>query len=232
MAVTLKYSNGGGWVDIPFGTSVVDTVNGVGVTSGTKNIVLSATHVGALPITGGTLTGGTTAVDAIDAMLTQGTLKVNGGISCNMSIWGATVHGAVWNDYAEYRHCNEIVEPGTVLMEMGNGDLGVTVGRTAGTCVVSDTFGFSIGQNEQNETPVALAGRVLAKVSSKQKRKKLVPGAAVCSDMLGTVRTMGRIEKILHPDCILGYVSEVPTYEVWHGQNDVVVNGRIWIKLK
>jgi len=32
------------------------------------------------------------------------------------------VHGAVFNDYAEYRH-TENIEPGRCVIETGNGDL-------------------------------------------------------------------------------------------------------------
>jgi hypothetical protein len=33
------------------------------------------------------------------------------------------------------------------------------------------------------------------------------------------------------PDAIVGFVSEVPTYDTW-GSENVPVNGRIWIKIK
>ena len=32
------------------------------------------------------------------------------------------------------------------------------------------------------------------------------------------------------PDRIVGYVSEIPTYQYW-GDDNVEVNGRIWIKV-
>ena len=32
------------------------------------------------------------------------------------------------------------------------------------------------------------------------------------------------------PDRIIGHVSEIPEYETW-GENNVAVNGRIWIKI-
>ena len=41
---------------------------------------------------------------------------------------------------------------------------------------------------------------------------------------------MTQEEKINHPECIIGYVSCVPEYEVW-GEYNTKVNGRIWIKV-
>ena len=42
---------------------------------------------------------------------------------------------------------------------------------------------------------------------------------------------MTREEIITYPERIIGTVSAVPDYETW-GQNNVSVNGRIWIKVK
>jgi hypothetical protein len=42
---------------------------------------------------------------------------------------------------------------------------------------------------------------------------------------------MTRKEIREYPDCIIGYVSSIPTYEVWE-PNNTVINGRIWIKVK
>ena len=41
---------------------------------------------------------------------------------------------------------------------------------------------------------------------------------------------MTQEEKINYPECIIGYVSCVPNYEIW-GERDTKVNGRIWIKV-
>ena len=34
-----------------------------------------------------------------------------------------------------------------------------------------------------------------------------------------------------HPNCIIGYVSEIPHYEIW-GQHNTSVHNRVWIKVK
>jgi len=54
---------------------------------------------------------------------------------------------------------------------------------------------------------------------------------AVCSAPNGTVDIMSRDEIITYPDCIIGYVSEIPDYEEW-GSGNIKVDGRIWIKIK
>ena len=230
MAVVLRYSNGQSWADIPLGVTTIDTVCNVSPDAN-KNIALTATNVGAIAgVNGNKITNTNDASSTTDQ---NAALVVAGGIACAKSIWGNIVHGAVWNDYAEYRHCaDDSITPGTVLMEDGRGNLIVADDRVAGAYVYSDTFGFALGENDQNKTPVALAGRVLAKVWSGENRAKLLPGVAVCAGPAGTVRRMRTLEKILHPDCILGYVSEVPTYEIWHGSNDIFVNNRVWIRIK
>ena len=229
-APTLKYSNGSTWTDIPLGSTNIDTVCGV-APNASKNVPLTASNVGALPVAGGIITGTNDATSTVDE---NAALVVKGGIACAKQIWGAAVHGAVWNDYAEYRHMEYPSEgtPGRALIEDGKGGLEVPKGREPGASIVTDTFGFSIGKSDTATIPVAVAGRVLAQMDKNCSKKKCVPGAAVCTVAGGTLRVMGKLEKILHPDCIVGYISEVPDYEVWHGEVDVNVNGRVWIKLK
>ena len=77
--------------------------------------------------------------------------------------------------------------------------------------------------------PIAVCGRVLA--YPYEARDDFKPGEAVCSGPNGTISKMTREEIREWPDAIVGYVSEVPNYAVW-GSDQVVVNGRIWIKVK
>jgi len=39
---------------------------------------------------------------------------------------------------------------------------------------------------------------------------------------------MTREEIVNYPDRIVGIVSEIPNYNIW-GEDDIQVNGRIWI---
>lgn len=136
--------------------------------------------------------------------------------------------GAAWNDYAEYREAN-VTEPGRVVYELGDDTLSLTNSRMMPACsIVSDTYGFAIGETEKCKTPLAQAGRVLAYPF--EDRYSYKPGDAVCSGPNGTVSKMTQEEKVNYPECIIGYVSCVPDYETW-GEHDTKVNGRIWIKV-
>lgn len=139
------------------------------------------------------------------------------------------VRGAVWNDYAEYRE-SLVKEPGRCVIETGYGDLELSTKRLQlGGNIISDTFGFSIGETDKAETPIAVCGRVLA--YPYEDRYKFTAGAAVCSGPNGTVSLMTREEIKEWPDAIIGYVSEIPEYKEW-GTDKIQVNNRIWIKIK
>lgn len=159
----------------------------------------------------------------------EGSITTLGGIAARKSIKGYKVHGAVFNDYAEYRH-TENIQPGRCVIETGNGDLILATERMQlGANIVSDTFGFSIGETSYANTPIAVCGRVLAYPDGP--REMFKPGEAVCSGSNGTISRMRREEIRNWPDAIVGYVSEIPQYEKW-GADQVNVDGRIWIKVK
>lgn len=139
------------------------------------------------------------------------------------------VYGAVWNDYAEYRQSN-VTEPGRVVCENGDDTLSLSTQRLQpGAEVISDTFGFAIGETDIAKTPIAVSGRVL--VYTYEDRNTYQPGDAVCAAPGGTVSKMTRDEIVTYPERIIGTVSAVPSYETW-GTNNIAVNNRIWIKIK
>lgn len=157
----------------------------------------------------------------------------NGTNAIKMSAAGridaSAVYGAVWNDYAEYRRTINNVKPGQVVAENGDGTQHITTKRMEKGCnIVSDTFGFAIGETNECKTPIACAGRAL--VYTNEDRYSYEPGEPVCSGPNGTISKMSKEEKINYPECIIGYVSEIPEYETW-GTGNVAVNGRIWIKV-
>ena len=95
--------------------------------------------------------------------------------------------------------------------------------------IVSDTAGFFIGQTDECQTPLAVAGRVLAYFHGE--RSDYHSGDTVCAGPEGKVMKMTREEIREWPDRIVGIVSEIPEYETW-GSGNVAVNGRIWIKVR
>lgn len=160
---------------------------------------------------------------------TTGALTVAGGAGIAGNLYADAVHGAVWNDYAEYRESN-ITEPGRVICENGDDTLSLAIERLQpGANVISDTFGFAIGETDQAKTPIAVSGRVL--VYTYEDRETYKPGDAVCAAPGGTVSKMSREEIMTYPERIIGTVSAIPMYETW-GQNNVLINGRIWIKVR
>ena len=82
---------------------------------------------------------------------------------------------------------------------------------------------------EKSKTPLAVAGRVLA--YTYEDRNSYNVGDAVCCAPNGTISRMTREEIVEYPERIIGTVSEIPEYEYW-GDDNVLVNGRIWIKVK
>lgn len=145
-------------------------------------------------------------------------------------VTASQVYGAVWNDYAEYRSQKEFVEPGYCVVSKDNGQVSKTTKKyQACDGIVSDTFGFAIGETNNCQTPLAVAGRVLAYCEGD--KYDYHAGDTVCAGPGGKVVKMTREEIQMWPDRIVGIVSEIPEYETW-GSGNVKVNGRIWIKVK
>lgn len=154
-------------------------------------------------------------------------LKYHTSVYVNCS--SGVLYGAAWNDYAECRETTDVGVPGRVVFENGDDTLSQSFERMMPACaIVSDTYGFIIGETEKCKTPLAMAGRVLA--YPYEDRNSYKPGDAVCSGPNGTVSKMTQEEKVNHPECIIGYVSCVPKYDTW-GEHDTKVDGRIWIKV-
>lgn len=141
-----------------------------------------------------------------------------------------SVYGAVWNDYAEFRKGKEEIKPGYCVFSNDDGIVQKTTKKfQACDGIVSDTFGFAIGETNECKTPLAVAGRVLAYYSGD--RNNYHAGDTICAGPDGKVVKMTREEVRKWPDRIVGIVSEIPNYETW-GSGNIEVDGRIWIKVK
>lgn len=141
------------------------------------------------------------------------------------------LYGAAWNDYAEFRQ-GDTLEPGKCVVEVGDDTLTLATGRMIpGASIISDTFGFSIGETEKSKTPIAVSGRVLAyPYESREEFKKNI-GRPVCSGPNGTVSIMTDEEYKEKGYCAIGTISAVPDYKEW-GSGNVKVNNRVWIHIK
>lgn len=152
-------------------------------------------------------------------------------IETSSTIKGSTVYGAVWNDYAEYRICKDNFIPGMVVCENGDDTLSISRKRMqSAAAIVSDTFGFAIGETDDAKCPIAVSGRVLAiPYESREEFKKAI-GRPVCAGPNGTVSIMTDEEYRDKGYCAIGTISAVPDYATW-GTGNVAVNNRIWIKV-
>ena len=185
-----------------------------------------------LKLSGGTVTGVTTFSNTTaSTSTTTGAVKISGGLGVAGNIYASKVYGAVWNDYAECRESNEFIDAGYVVKENGDDTLSLADGRLIYGCsIVSDTFGFMIGETDKAHTPIAVSGRVLAYPYENREVFRHNIGCFVCSGPNGTVSLMDKEEVWNHPEAIIGQVSAVPDYEYWG--NNVKVNGRVWIKVR
>lgn len=174
------------------------------------------------------------SADTADIVLYYGNTPASGGAGWFLHIDGGIqsiggIYGGVWNDYAEYRKA-ESIEPGRVVIESADGEMKLSTERLQpGAEIISDTFGFAIGETDEYKTPIAATGRVLAYPN--EDRYSYPLGCAVCSGPNGTVSQMTREEIREYPERIIGTVSEIPEYKTW-GTGNVEVNGRIWIRIK
>ena len=185
-----------------------------------------------LKLSGGTVTGVTTFSNTTaSTSTTTGAVKISGGLGVAGNIYANKVYGAVWNDYAECRESNEFIDAGYVVKENGDDTLSLADGRLIYGCsIVSDTFGFMIGETDKAHTPIAVSGRVLAYPYENREVFRHNIGCFVCSGPNGTVSLMNKEEVWNHPEAIIGQVSAIPDYEYWG--NNVKVNGRVWIKVR
>lgn len=140
------------------------------------------------------------------------------------------LYGGAWNDIAEFRESFDSYAAGNCVYETARGKLMISDKRMIpNSYIVSDTYGYALGEKDIDTVPVTIAGRVLAYYLEDKNELKI--GDAVCSGPNGAVCKMKKWEKILHPECIIGYVSEIPHYEIW-GQHNTSVRNRVWIKVK
>lgn len=168
--------------------------------------------------------GSDTNYDAGNNQVTKIVFTNSGNVSANK------VYGAVWNDYAEFRISN-CLEPGRVVCENGDDTLSIATRRLQpGASIISDTYGFSIGETDEAKCPVAVSGRVLAYGYEDRDEFKLNIGRPVCAGPNGTVSIMTNDEYKNYGYCAIGTISAVPDYEEW-GTGKIKVNNRIWIKV-
>lgn len=188
-----------------------------------NNVWIRTTSQGIIPYQSGGSTSGNSYLGTSSWYFYQAYIQ---------TIYSNQTFGAVWNDYAEYRELreNQEIPYGRIVIENGDDTLSLSTERLQpGGHVVSDTFGFAIGETDKCKLPIAVSGRAL--VYTYEDRNTYKPGDAVCTGPEGTVSKMSREEIKEYPERIIGTVSAVPDYKNW-GTGNVAVDGRIWIYIK
>ena len=134
------------------------------------------------------------------------------------------MHGAAWNDYAEYREIEGKALPGQVVCDTGKGTVKLSEKRLQPCAhVVSDTYGHIIGKKD-NSVPIAVAGRVLVNIDSNIGNIQL--GDCVCAGPYGFAYKMTNQEITTCPDRILGVVCEILDVD---DTNNIQ---KVWINIK
>lgn len=150
-----------------------------------KNINITASAVGALPIGGGTITGTLT----VNGKTTMADVQINGNLvgTSGKTISGfGKVYNAIWNDYAEFFERGEGTEIGDIIaLNLLSEKEQYIKASNENNCVVgvhSNEFAILIGGEEAPEgidyykhnikkfIPVGLMGRVKCKVIGKIKK--------------------------------------------------------------
>jgi hypothetical protein len=149
------------------------------------------------------------------------TLTVDGNLTATK------VYNAVYNDIADYFEMDyEIeIEYGKVYIY----DNGVRQSREYCEMgilgIATDTYGFGVGNKENTpQIPISVAGYVLAYVDG-----EYLSGTPLTCTSDGMITKMKREDVIKYPERIVGTYIKKEYYLQW---NDIVVNGRHWIKIK
>lgn len=208
----------------------------------TGNLTIDRTNVGEADMSVNSLAGSIYLYSQNSATGQRGIKgNNNAGITQDMLTWsqdgtliiGSILQGAAQNDYAEFRK-SDVCTPGKCVTEIGNGELVLTNKRLQRGCeIISDTFGFIIGENKEKgyTTPIAICGRVLAYPYESLDEFKSHIGWPVCSGPNGTVSIMTEEEEEKYSSRIIGVISEIPDYDIW-GENNIQINGRVWIRVR
>jgi hypothetical protein len=139
------------------------------------------------------------------------------------------VYNTIYNDVADFFELeNEIdIEYGKVYVYEDNGN----VRKSKEYCemgilgIATDTYGFGVGhKSNKKQIPISVAGYVLAFVD-----KPYPSGTPLTSILDGQLTEMKREDVMKYPERIIGTFIKIEPKEEW---NEILVNGRCWVKVK
>jgi hypothetical protein len=146
--------------------------------------------------------------------------------------YATRVYNAVWNDIADFQ---DLAEPafyaGKCYYDTIEGAKVCTERCQKSVIgVASDTFGYGVGQDSsRTQVSIAVCGWVLAHVND---ATSCVPGDVLTNDVDGNLVKMTDQEKSLYPERIVAIYKRKENNEFFGPNDQVVVDGRHWVKVK
>jgi len=146
--------------------------------------------------------------------------------------YATRVYNAIWNDIADFQ---DLAEPafyaGKCYYDTIEGaKLCTERCQKSVIGVASDTFGYGVGQDSsRTQVSIAVCGWVLANVND---ATSCVPGDVLTNDADGNLVKMTDQEKTLYPERIVAIYKRKENNEFFGPNDQVVVNGRHWVKVK
>jgi hypothetical protein len=149
-------------------------------------------------------------------------------------LYGTRVYGAVWNDIADFVEVDEDFKgkPGKVYFRTDKGLVREAAERAQRGClgIYSDTYGLSAGgDSSKKQIPLAVGGWALAYV-----RGKVRVGDALVSGPEGYLVKATLWDRLFHSERILAIYDRVEKELTWpaNHENSVVVDNRVWVKVR
>jgi hypothetical protein len=169
------------------------------------------------------------------AALYAGSTDPDGSTRLNYDgyFYATRVYNAYLNDVADFQMVIGEQIPGKCYYDTLDGAMICNERCQKSTIgILSDTFGIAAGaQNDPNYGPFAIAGWVLAYVDVEES-DIIEPGDALTSNSTGNLIRMTQAEKQEFPERIMAIYKKPETAEFWGPNNDIVVNGRHWVKVR
>ena len=154
-------------------------------------------------------------------------------LSYNGYFYAERVYNAIWNDIADFFEVpNEVeVEFGRAYVIDENGDARISNAYMEEGIIgiASDTYGYGLGKKDiANEIPIGVAGIVLAFVDQEYR-----VGTPLTVGPNGQLVEFKQAEKVQYPERIVATFFRVEEKEkLVSGEQEVLVNGRCWVKIK
>jgi hypothetical protein len=146
--------------------------------------------------------------------------------------YATRVYNAIWNDISDFQ---DLADPafyaGKCYYDTIDGaKLCSERCQKSVIGVASDTFGYGVGQDSsKTQVSIAVCGWVLAHITDVA---SYVPGDVLTNDSDGNLVKMTDQEKTLYPERIVAIYKRKENKEFFGPNDQVVVNGRHWVKVK